>query len=321
MKRKHLASSRSSILEDGGEETPTNQLRLGDLIWARLRDSIWWPAQVVDANTVSDSIKPCNRSVGEVLVRLYGSYKYLFVDPVKSRSEFQHVLKQNNGSYREIFQKSLDRDLPHSNSARSKRQGTESKEVKVEALIDGKLKIAIFEENQAIEASKSRIAILEEHPDRNFRITRARKASLVAESLKDDVSEIEGMTQNKVDIFLKILDHTPTSPSSVEEGKSKTTKEAGMEKKLKPDDPTTENEVKEASVDTGVQNKRKNGKTPERDDLMKKHEPCCPKSAVASPGKSQELSDRRVKVMQSLGLVAPPGSPFKGGGQIYPFCD
>ncbi|CAL5331486.1 unnamed protein product [Camellia sinensis] len=41
---------------------------LGDLIWVRLRGSSWWPAQVVDDNTVSQRDKPINRSVGEVHV-------------------------------------------------------------------------------------------------------------------------------------------------------------------------------------------------------------------------------------------------------------
>ena len=34
-------------------------------------------------------------------------------------------------------------------------------------------------------------------------------------------------------------------------------------------------------------------------------------------GKSPELSARRMKVMQSLGLIAPSGSPFHKNGHTY----
>ncbi|KAI8023796.1 hypothetical protein LOK49_LG03G02560 [Camellia lanceoleosa] len=45
-----------------------NEFVLGDLIWVRLCGSLWWPAQVVDDNTVSQRDKPINRSVGKVHV-------------------------------------------------------------------------------------------------------------------------------------------------------------------------------------------------------------------------------------------------------------
>ena len=44
----------------------------------------------------------------EVLVCAYGSYNYLYVDPVKCYSEFENIFKKNNGYYKEIFHNSLE---------------------------------------------------------------------------------------------------------------------------------------------------------------------------------------------------------------------
>ncbi|KAL7176575.1 hypothetical protein ACSBR2_029998 [Camellia fascicularis] len=68
------SNNRSNADKGHGDEAAAAQLNefvLGDLIWVRLRSSSWWPTQVVDDNTVSQRDKPINRSVGEVLVRLW----------------------------------------------------------------------------------------------------------------------------------------------------------------------------------------------------------------------------------------------------------
>ena len=64
----------------------------------------------------------------EVLVCASGSYNYLYANPVKCHSEFENILKQNNGNYREIFHKSLEQDLSSTKSSRSKGRGSKSKE-------------------------------------------------------------------------------------------------------------------------------------------------------------------------------------------------
>ena len=69
----------------------------------------------------------------EVLVRVYGSYNYLYVDLVKCCSELENILQQNNGSYKEIFNKSLEQDLLSTKSSRSKGHGSKSKESTEEA--------------------------------------------------------------------------------------------------------------------------------------------------------------------------------------------
>ena len=47
---------------------------------------------------------------------------------MKCCSEFENILKQNNGSYREIFHNFLEQDFLSTKSSRSKRHGSRSKE-------------------------------------------------------------------------------------------------------------------------------------------------------------------------------------------------
>ncbi|KAL2892914.1 hypothetical protein RDABS01_008823 [Bienertia sinuspersici] len=85
--------------------------RLGDMVWIKLRGTSWWPAQIVDEKAVSADAKPHKRKSGRVLVRLYGTYMYSYIDPVTSSLEFNNVLKQNKSSQMEIFLKALKKDL------------------------------------------------------------------------------------------------------------------------------------------------------------------------------------------------------------------
>ncbi|KAJ0026092.1 hypothetical protein Pint_08465 [Pistacia integerrima] len=112
MSGKQVVGGPSHDSGGGGKKVAAMQLErevmLGDIIWVKLQSNSWWPAQVVDENTVSESNKPDDKAVGAALVRLYGTYEYLYVDLIKSRLEFQIVLEQNNGSHREIFEKALE---------------------------------------------------------------------------------------------------------------------------------------------------------------------------------------------------------------------
>ncbi|KAK9270097.1 hypothetical protein L1049_025671 [Liquidambar formosana] len=287
MKGKRLGSSRSQVGKEVGEEDVGKKLRgelmLGDFLWVRLHGSSWWPAQVVDANTVSERIKPSNRSVGEVLVRLYGSYNYWYVDPMQCRSEFENILKQTKGSYAEIFQKALEQDLRHSKSGRSKGQGSRSK-VRVEASNDEMLKKNQIEENQEIQVSKSRSGVLGKHPSISVRETRTQKANLVAQSLKGNASANEGRNQHS-DIVKKnnlvvnnatsyhqvrvsprrllAANGPPTTMTNgnllsekIEEEKGKASKQGRLHKKLNQNSPSVEGKAKcRTSKPDGVQKK------------------------------------------------------------------
>ncbi|CAL0327339.1 unnamed protein product [Lupinus luteus] len=122
-----VTPSKSEVSEEGGEQIKTHSMAFGDVIWIKLRSRSWWPAQVVDAKSVDKSLKPRKSSVGKVLVRLYGSYKYSYIDPIQSRSEFETILKSNNGSYRDILQQSLEKVLPSNKSSKSKGSSSKGK--------------------------------------------------------------------------------------------------------------------------------------------------------------------------------------------------
>ncbi|KAK9930290.1 hypothetical protein M0R45_027330 [Rubus argutus] len=130
MKSRHLVTGKSREKMGNAYDVAGNQLggevKVADLIWVETHGHSWWPAQVINEHNVSGN-KPLKRSSGEVPVRLYGSYKYLYVDPHKCRSDFEIILEQNNGSYREIFLKALEQDASCMKSCISKKQGFKSK--------------------------------------------------------------------------------------------------------------------------------------------------------------------------------------------------
>lgn len=117
---------KKSIKEDANHHQ-SKDVALGDVIWVKLNGSSWWPAQVFDEDSMTGSCSPIKKADGEVLVRLYGSYRYLYVDPIASQSEFVSILQENNGKYHEIMMETLNKDLARIKSGRSKRQSAESK--------------------------------------------------------------------------------------------------------------------------------------------------------------------------------------------------
>ncbi|KAK7351552.1 hypothetical protein VNO77_11096 [Canavalia gladiata] len=193
--------------ENGKSQTSeggaSDSVSVGDVIYIKLRSGSWWPAQVVDENTVNRSVKPSKRSPGEVLVRVYGSYAYSYADPIKCRSKFEKILKHNDGSLRKILLQSLEEDLPSTKFRRSKGSSSKSKG------------------------------------------TSSKKSAGKRKSNKEDEA------QNEVKC------HNPSEMLNVDESQV---------------------------------------------------------SETSQLGKSQELSSRRIRVMESLGLIAPAGSPFQKDG-------
>ncbi|XP_062163624.1 uncharacterized protein LOC133870492 [Alnus glutinosa] len=413
MKRKHLRSGISQISKKGVEEDAATRVTRGDLIWVRLNGGSWWPAQVADENTVNGSIKPRNKSAGEVLVRLYGSYKYLYVDPVKCHSEFELILQQNNGCRRKIFEKALEQDCPRSKYGISKRRGAKSKEnVGIDATRDKSNQNQV--KDQDIEASNYvRVSPRGHPPTITPKVKVKNGSSRKAEEAKNEASKQDGMKknlkpnsssseeraaenitskqdrrlqrnlkqcrssgaektskQNVVQNKLKLDSPSvrPTSrrakkearikismqgarqslkrksPSSDEQLDNKAHELDDMQKKLKPNSSKnfkqvevqnnlktehagTEKGKKCKIPDQDVQKKSKPNnqsteedakiRTRKEDEVLKKNKLNSPSSETTLFGKSQELSARRTKVMQSLGLIAPSGSPFHKNGN---FC-
>ncbi|KAA8538175.1 hypothetical protein F0562_027783 [Nyssa sinensis] len=402
MKGKHLVSNQSFVDKEGGDAAAATQLNgeviLGDLIWIRLFGTSWWPAQVVDDNTVRGSNKPSNRSASEVLVRLYGSYKYVYVDPMKYRSEFENILKQHGGSHSEIFKKSLEQDLPDFKSVRSKGKGSKSEEkVRVVASQDKRSKRNLLKECQELESPTSTSGALGKHSAARVQGTRMLKTDLDAKASTDNASENERTQQHNVKKNLVdngtnakvsqmiLAANTPQAKVrndnsfsvKTEEARSKKRKQDEVQRKLDPNSPksarlSSRKKPAASALQTIVKNgnllpgkateakskKRKQDKvnknlepnipislslspktlqtTVKNGDLLSKKTVAeaksrpkqggmqeilrsnGPESAIPLLGKSPELSARRMKVMQSLGLIAPSGSPFHRNGHIYP---
>ncbi|KAF9603910.1 hypothetical protein IFM89_038820 [Coptis chinensis] len=144
MRSNHLENSKKHFskvaVKDSHVVKSSEGSTSGDLVWIRLRGSLWWPAQVVDENMVSRSSRPRKRVPGGVLVRVYGTYTYLYRDLLKYRTEFKKILKQNDGSYLETFKKALEQDLSHRKRTTSKRTICESGEAVAATPTDEKLK-------------------------------------------------------------------------------------------------------------------------------------------------------------------------------------
>ncbi|KAL8199715.1 hypothetical protein R6Q57_013283 [Mikania cordata] len=117
-----------SLVESiAGKETEnvqqSKEAYFGGLLWAKLHEDSWWPAQIVDETLISPAKKPSSKgSSSDVLVRLYGSYVYKYVDIPKSSVEFKSILIKNNFNYHSLLKKSLDQDLPSLRSSKSRKK-------------------------------------------------------------------------------------------------------------------------------------------------------------------------------------------------------
>lgn len=108
-----------------GDDQSKRQFKIGDITWMRIRKNTWWPAQVFDEKNVNCQLK--KKGKNDVLVRLYGTYDYYYLDPVKNSSEFENIVKQNNSTITATFQKALEEDLSRMQSAgSSKKKGSKS---------------------------------------------------------------------------------------------------------------------------------------------------------------------------------------------------
>ncbi|KAJ1700587.1 hypothetical protein LUZ63_000366 [Rhynchospora breviuscula] len=112
MRTRRLKENAVDTSEEKGTtkpETLNQQFNPGDLTWIEIHESSWWPAQVVDEDIVSD--KPKKKSKNELLVRLYGTYQYMYVDASKSKTEFEEILKRENKTMKEKFQEAVEQDI------------------------------------------------------------------------------------------------------------------------------------------------------------------------------------------------------------------
>ncbi|KAH0434580.1 hypothetical protein IEQ34_011349 [Dendrobium chrysotoxum] len=107
---------RSSNPSSNGEEPIecmanllVQQFKKGDIIWSRINGGSWWPVQVADEKCVSS--KPKKIKNDEILVRLYGSFEHMYVDPVNCVSKIEKIFGQEKSSNRAVFMRTLEEDI------------------------------------------------------------------------------------------------------------------------------------------------------------------------------------------------------------------
>ncbi|XP_049414524.1 uncharacterized protein LOC125877222 isoform X1 [Solanum stenotomum] len=130
MKSKSLSRNGNYVERGIGEDAALNksnvEVDFGNLIWVQLNGQSWL-GQVVDEMVVGGNKKPTKKVAGEVLVRLYGSYTYLYVDPIKSQLEYEKIIERYHGSLVNILGEALKQDLLHLKSGAMKTEDIQSK--------------------------------------------------------------------------------------------------------------------------------------------------------------------------------------------------
>ncbi|XP_039049917.1 putative oxidoreductase GLYR1 isoform X1 [Hibiscus syriacus] len=253
------------------------EVSLGDLIWVKVHGNSWWPALVVDEKSVSESSKPGGKSQGKVLVRLYGSHEYFYADPVKYHSEFKTILEQNNGNCYDILDKTLEQ--LRRKSIKPKGQGSKATA------------------NTGADASKGKTSKQDETPKKPKRKSpstdKQAKNKAVEQLSVQKKQRKNNQTAEKKKPNGRSAKEKSKSSTSKEQKRGKTSKQYEAQKKSKPNSPRTSKEENMLKEETGSQS-----------------------SEGASPGESPKSGTRRTRVMQDLGLIAPPGSPFDKNGLI-----
>ncbi|KAI3915947.1 hypothetical protein MKW98_004388 [Papaver atlanticum] len=288
------------------------ELKLGEVIWVKTNPSSWWPGQIVDAFTVSGTRIPKKRDAGEILVRLYGTYTYLYWNPKKYRGELMEALKQNDGSSTKMFQKALQQEIVYTRSSSLKRKYSDHKE----KAKDGDLKDKKLKQNKDDDIHKQDNSSTA--PKVSNRKLRTRKdkgqsgkqdgASSAQRDLslgtRKEISKNEIPKQDGFRVGTRVLrprkaQDLPLKLEDVRRTKTKANSgnlSSGGTKKQTP------------KPDISRQKVEKKGQKADEEFADKKEEEESEKELSEN---SPNLSSRRVRVMQSLGFAAPSESPFK----------
>ncbi|XVE95193.1 hypothetical protein REPUB_Repub02eG0075300 [Reevesia pubescens] len=308
-KGKSTAGSKIHENNDGEEECAALQFEgevsLGDLIWVKLHRSSWWPALVVDENSVSKSSKPGSRSEGEVLVRLYGSYEYLYADPMKYYSEFKMILEQNNGSCYDILDKALEQDCSRRKSIKPKGQGSKSTaNTRVDAS-KGNKKLKPNSPRAEESARRKNLRRNGSHVEDKAR-SRTSEQDEIQKKLKRKSPSTDKQAMNKVNEQERVQKKQRKNNQIVEKMKSNS---RSAEEAIKQD------AVQKKKAKSSTSKEQKSGKTLKQGEEQKKVKPNSiiskqnkllkektnsQSSEITSPGKSPKSSARRMKACKVL---------------------
>ncbi|RZC62904.1 hypothetical protein C5167_024648 [Papaver somniferum] len=299
-------------VNEGGGGLLGKELKLGEVIWVKTNPSSWWPGQIVDAFTVSGTRIPKKREAGEVLVRLYGTYTYLYWNPKKYLGELMEALKVNDGSSTKMFQKALQQEIVYTRSSSLKRKYSDHKEnAKDGDLSDRKLKqnkednIQKQDNSSTVPKVSSRELRTRKDKGQSGKQDGANSAQRdLSLGTRKEISKNEIPKQDGFRVGPRVLrprkaQDLPLKLEDVRRTKMKANSgvlsSGGTKKQIpKPDISRQEGKKKGQKAD---------------EELAKKEEAGDSEKEVSE--NPPNLSSRRVRVMQSLGLAAPSESPFK----------
>ncbi|XP_022183535.1 probable histone-lysine N-methyltransferase Mes-4 isoform X2 [Myzus persicae] len=95
------------------EECQTGRFPLyGEIVWVKIGNYRWWPAQIIFPNEVPDTVNAISHSVGQFAVRFFGTYDYYWVNRGRvfnfHEGDDQNILRKNNMKFIDkVFQDSI----------------------------------------------------------------------------------------------------------------------------------------------------------------------------------------------------------------------
>ncbi|KAK1263215.1 hypothetical protein QJS04_geneDACA011971 [Acorus gramineus] len=326
MQKQHLRRTEKCANIDGGEDTNSgschlnHNIMLGDLLWVKINDCSWWPAQIMNTD-ISGSDRSNKNIEGKAMVRLYGSYHYLVVDPENCRAEFENVLKENNCSYKLILEKALEKDISLIEPdaiEKGKFSGFNGLEVASQHV--RKLKTS----HKAVPVSAG-VAVRKSH-DTIVRLTReTKKAINEASVVKEPKQDVNRRTQEGNDSGIKV--YIRRSPRV-------RTQQMDLEQTVNSGSPNLKIPIKKGNISCGAVEPNSAGTSIGKSSALKKASEGASKDrtvmlggckqnkktseprSVISLEKSQDHSARQMRVMRGLALAAPIGSPFHRNGFV-----
>ncbi|XP_059667549.1 uncharacterized protein LOC132312978 [Cornus florida] len=97
----------------------------GSVVWAKMADQLWWPAEVLGER--SSFVDSSNQGIdGRILIQFYGNRESAWVDPARDLSRFEDCFKERSCNPMEGFQDALREALHQKEHLRLSRQFTES---------------------------------------------------------------------------------------------------------------------------------------------------------------------------------------------------
>ncbi|KAI3972567.1 hypothetical protein MKX01_019225 [Papaver californicum] len=278
-----------------GGELVGKELKLGEVIWVKTNPSSWWPGQIVDVYTVSGTRIPKKKVAGKILVRLYGTYTYLYWNPTNYRGELMEALKQNDGSSRKMFQKALQQEIVYTRSSSLKKKYSDHKE----KAKDGDLSDKKLKQNEDDDIHKQQ--------DNSSTVPKDKRLS----------GKLDVASSAQRDLSLRTRKEIPKNVIPKQDGFRVGTRvlrpRKAQDLPLKLDVRRTTTKANSAGLSSGGTRKQTpkpeisrqegggEGQKADEEFAEKKEED---ESEKELSGNSPNLSSRRVRVMQSLGFVA-----------------